>query len=130
MPRAAAPELSRRLGRALGPLAAAWLLVFASSGCATSSAVTERELHPSSLEVVGHILWVDRSDNTAIVQVRRGTSVGAQPLIARNEVLVETARLRPTDMRQGNTVGMRILDGLPNVGDEVARPRARNGNGG
>ncbi len=125
MPPAAVRETG--WGRA-GPVIALLLMVTGLTGCVTSGSGPggERALHPSSLEVVGHVVWVDRAENTAVIQLRRGVSLSLQPLIARNEAMVETARLQATETRQGRTLGMRIVEGLPNAGDEVVLLRDRN----
>ncbi len=126
-PAAAAPEQRRPTGGF--PLVIAVLLLIAANlgGCATLSSdqEAERTLFPSSLAVVGHVVWVDRSENTAVIELKPGASVSIQPLLARNDAMVETARLQATAMRQGQTLGTRIVDGLPNVGDEVVVRRER-----
>ena len=93
----------------------------AFSACVTFSPEEDREpeLSPSALRPVGHVVWVDSAERTAVVYLHRGASLSGGNLISRNDALYETGRLEPSGAREGRTAGMRVIDGLPNAGDEV-----------
>lgn len=79
----------------------------------------EDPLQIPGAETIGVIIYVDPAEDVALVRVRSSSTRSAPLLIARNESLIETARLEPTRFQRGRTLGTRILSGLPNVGDEV-----------
>ncbi len=95
------------------------------TGCATHNAGEQADpvLSASALESVGHVVWVDTAEETAVIRLERGASISGRTLTARNRADIETARLQPSGARQGNTLGARIVEGLPNQGDEVVATR-------
>jgi hypothetical protein len=73
--------------------------------------------------IVGRILAVDLRTLTAIVDISsyadvRGGLEGRQ-LVARTDELAPTARLQASPYLRGRTLGVRLLAGRPNIGDEV-----------
>ncbi len=109
-----------RSARVLAVFAAVNVVAFA--GCQTFSsgnADAEGVLSPARNPTIGYVVWVDHAEKTAVVHLARGVSPSIYPMIARNDAMVETARLEATDTRQGQTMGVRVVNGFPNTGDEV-----------
>jgi hypothetical protein len=81
-------------------------------------------LQPSPLLLVGRVLAVDGTRHTVIVDVSPYASLptvlAGRVLLARDPGdLHPTARLEASPYLRGLTLGTRLLDGLPVVGDEV-----------
>lgn len=98
------------------------LLASFSWGCATlpnSDREAESDLSPTRARKIGRIAWVDPAEKIAVVQLSTRNRDPLQTMISRNDVLVRTARLQRSDMERGRSLGVRIIEGLPNVGDEV-----------
>ncbi len=112
--------LSRFL-RQTSRLALVTLAGSALSACVTVSETREEDpvLRQSALRPVGRVIWVDTAEGTAVLQLNRGASLPSGILVSRNDVLFETGRLQATGPREGRSAGARILEGLPNAGDEV-----------
>jgi hypothetical protein len=112
--------LSRFLRQSLR-LALLTLAGTAFSACVTVSETREEDpvLSQSALRPIGRVIWVDSAEGTAVIQLHRGASLTSETLISRNDALFETGRLQPAGPREGRSAGARILEGLPNAGDEV-----------
>lgn len=107
------------------------LLAALLAGCATGPLTPDPAgadghsdpLQPVAGETIGFVVLVDPDKEVALVRTRSAGTRAAPSMVARNEALVETARLEPTRFRRGRTLGTRIVSGLPNVGDEVTAAR-------
>jgi hypothetical protein len=120
-------KTAAKAGAARGtPLLVAFLLF---AGCATLPPAPERAagaedpLQPLAEEMIGFVTFVDPEERLALIRMRSAGTRAAPAMVARNEVLVETARLEPTRFQSGRTLGARIVSGLPNIGDEVTVAR-------
>ena len=99
-------------------------LALSLTGCVTPATPTAQVTPADPLsyppaEPIGHITFVDPAENLALVRMRTSSTRAAPIMTARNDALVPTALLEPTRFQRGRTLGTRILEGLPNVGDEV-----------
>ena len=109
-------------------LALACLLL---AGCATlgrkpsagGASAKANAVVPSPSLVVGRIIAVDTKSGSVIVEV--GAYAVLPPdfapriLLARTDDLRPTAHLQSSVYLRGRTLGTRLLDGSPQVGDEV-----------
>lgn len=73
----------------------------------------------SSRLVIGEIVWVDEESNLAVGWLASRFAAVDDTLTTRNFELEQTAVLQPTRWRQGRSIGMKILSGHPEVGDEI-----------
>lgn len=99
-----------------------FLLVFLSWGCATLPGPredAEYELEPPPSQKIGQIAWVDPGEKIAVVHLDPRNPGSYRSMASRNDILVETARLERSEVQRGRMLGVRIIEGLPNVGDEV-----------
>lgn len=109
-------------------LAGVLLVFLVFNGCVAppgpgTGNTADGRLAPSPHEVVGHVALVDAARDMAVVNLESHVRVVSKNLTARNEILLETAILEPTSQRSGRSLGVRILSGLPNIGDEVVVSR-------
>lgn len=102
------------------------------AGCATVPNGQDLEtgeedpFEPATNETIGFVVSVDPEEEIAVVEVRSSRTRAAPSMVARNDAMVETARLEPTRFQSGRTLGARIVSGLPNVGDEVIAIETRD----
>ena len=110
------------------------LLLLICCGCATvetesSPSGTPRgirsPLAASENPVVGTVVWSDPVAREAVVRLSDATPLPSGFLVARNSNLTHRAVLKATGIRRGRTIGVRILAGLPEDGDEVVVPGPR-----
>ena len=96
-------------------------------GCASRSrpeSTARSSVQPSAFAPVGRILTVDLQRMTAVVTLSPLAPPPAggfdqRELLARTDDLRPTARLQGTSYLHGRTLGVRILAGRANPGDEV-----------
>lgn len=103
---------------------AGFLLAFlAFAGCITQppdpKTAEEDRLGPSPYEVIGYVSLVDADRDLAVVTLESHVRGISGDLTSRNEILIETATLETSGQHSGRSLGVRILSGLPNIGDEV-----------
>ena len=90
-------------------------------------------LQPSLSLTVGRVLAVDEKAQTVIVDVSPYATLPAdltgQTLLARDPAsLLPTARLQASPYQRGRTLGTRLLEGHPALGDEIVLPPPAVGN--
>lgn len=85
----------------------------------SSPVVTSISTSPRRL--VGRIIAVDSIHGFAFVELNPSAPsfTPNEEFIARTDNLRETARLRVTRHLRGRTIGVRMLDHIPGIGDEV-----------
>lgn len=109
-----------------------WLLtcfgICLLSGCTSTESVTghkKPELEASPYQKIGKIVSHDPSSATVVVRLdRKGTFLTGE-LLVRNTRLEVIALLRPTGIRTGNSVGMVVIRGEPESGQEVVQMESR-----
>lgn len=79
-------------------------------------------LQPSPNLVLGRIVSVNQSGQTAVAWMQSRFISLERPVVTRNHELNITARLAPSPYRNGLAYGLEVLDGLPSIGDEVVLP--------
>lgn len=86
----------------------------------TSSPVVASIL-TSPRRLVGRVIAVDSIRGFAFVELNSSAPsfTPDEEFIARTDNLRETARLRATRHLRGRTIGFRMLDNIPGIGDEV-----------
>lgn len=88
----------------------------------TSETATREDGQPltaSSRLVIGEIVWVDEDASIAVGWLASRFAAVDEHLITRNFELEQTSTLRPTPWRQGRSLGLEILSGHPQTGDEI-----------
>ncbi len=73
----------------------------------------------SSRLVIGEIVWVDEDSSIAVGWLASRFAAVDEQLTTRNFELEQTATLRPSPWRQGRSLGLEILSGRPQIGDEI-----------
>lgn len=73
----------------------------------------------SSRLVIGEIVWVDEDSSIAVGWLASRFATVDEQLTTRNFELEQTATLRPSPWRQGRSLGLEILSGRPQIGDEI-----------
>ena len=96
-------------------------LLCAAGGLLAGCGTTRQSIPPEPLPapVLGTVLHVDSAQDLAVVSLQSNARLAGPFLYSRNPALRETARLEAGSQRRGRMLGVRILSGLPNPGDEV-----------
>lgn len=100
------------------------LTAFCFLGCETNQSAQSyytATLELSPYQRIGIILNHDSSLGTVVVRLDNQNSVLQEELLVRNQKLEVVAVIRPTGIRTGNSVGMVILRGEPERGQEVVQ---------
>lgn len=77
---------------------------------------------PSSNRIIGEIVHADLREGIAVVQISAPPGNLEAPLLVRDVDLEPTALLLASAYFKGRSLGVHILDGQPEVGDEVIQP--------
>lgn len=95
------------------------MLFFGCDSTQTIGSLDAPRLDPSPFIRIGKITHIDLRSATVVVLLDRNNTTLPEDLFVRDNRLDVIAKLRPTGIRTGKSVGMVLVQGNPKIGQEV-----------